>query len=318
MVLKFTKKKAQSNKTETPLKNISQICIKPKLDRLTILLDPPNELERSQIVAAAKNYLSTFDGFAHTVKKNGYQYSGHLSFTGMKSKALVQLIAKTPSKPFFRLEINPAKLGSSGIAQLHAALTQLMDGGLDYLKKHGRVSRLDVAFDLPSDELGISMNDFHFLPQEGLLRRDFSVGGDLETIYLGQPKGNQWRLYRKDKEQQKKKRTIPPTIRLERVLKNPNLKLADLKGLANPFSSVKLLEILPPKPALEKSWRWVLFQDCVRVRGITGALQMLPESRRKTYRAYLNSKNAGWWNPDEIWSLWPSAISDLALLDLGS
>lgn len=233
MIIKLVKKAAQSNKTETPDKSQLSNLLSLKLDRITILMDPPNEVEKNKIISAVNNYLPTFEGFSNTSKKNGYKYSGKLKLNSSKSQPFIQLISKDQSKPFFRMELNPTKIGQSGFMELHAALTTLMDSGLHYLHLHARISRLDIAIDIPEESLGININDFHFLPYEGLSRRDFSVGGRLETIYLGTPKGNQWRLYRKDKEQLKKKRKIPPTIRLERVLKNPSLKLADLASFSN-------------------------------------------------------------------------------------
>ena len=318
VILVIKKKKTQSNQTKNPPKNDIGTLIQPKLDRITLLMDPPNEQEKSQIISAAFNYLPSLEGFTNTSKKNGYKFSGKLKLEASKSQPLLQLIAQDRSKPFFRLEMNPAKLGQSGLIELHSTLISIMDGGLNYLKIHGRISRLDIAIDLLEDEFGITMNDFQFLPVEGLTRRDFSVKGDMETVYLGHPKGNQWRIYRKDKEQQKKKRKIPPTIRIERVLKNPNLKFVDLPALENPFSTSRILALIPSAPPNEKIWQWLIFQDCVKVRGITGALQLLPASRRKIYRGYLNKWNADWWNPNDIWAHWPSVLAQLAILELGS
>ncbi|WP_440409449.1 hypothetical protein [Neorhizobium petrolearium] len=317
MALKlFKKKHAPSNQIKNPIISKLTSGIRPRLDKLTILMDPQSPSDRQAIHDSLYSVLPALSRFSNSSKKEGFGFSGKLSFQESKRSVFIQASPKSEQKPFFRMEMNPSKLGETGLFELHQDLITLMPHGYNYLIEHGRVSRIDVAVDLPMKELGLTMDDLHFLPMQGLTRRDFSVGGKLETIYLGLPKGNQWRIYRKDKEQKKTKgRSLPPTIRVERVIRNPQMKLISLNQMTNPFSGTRLLQKLPPLPTGEKEWQWLMFQDSVRSRGITSALQLLPPVRRQRYRAHLDKFEEGWWDPKGIWLHWSQVLSDLRLID---
>ncbi|HRI90520.1 MAG TPA: hypothetical protein PLS93_02570 [Accumulibacter sp.] len=64
-----------------------------------------------------------------------------------------------------------------------------------------------------------------------------------------------------------------------------------------------------------KTYLWAMFQDSIKVRGLTGALNLLPEAKRTTYRAWLKQHPVPWWNPQAIWMQWDDYIADLRISD---
>jgi hypothetical protein len=98
--------------------------------------------------------------------------------------------------------------------------------------KNGRVSRIDVAVDLP----GVRMDQFLFLAHQGATNRQFATNGHLETFYFATSKGNQTRIYSKKKEQLAKGKSFGKSVvRVERTLRNLNMTIAELHQLKAPF-----------------------------------------------------------------------------------
>jgi hypothetical protein len=87
--------------------------------------------------------------------------------------------------------------------------------------------------------------------------------------------------------------------------------LSKLADLPNPFAGMKLVENMAPPPATDLStdgkvhWRWVMFCDSVQVRGLSGALALLPKDRAQDYKKHLAAHQKSWWQPEQIWSYWP-------------
>ena len=194
--------------------------------------------------------------------------------------------------------------------ELHAVLVMLMHNGWDYVLDHGKITRIDIAVDLP----GVRMDEFMFLPQQGLTMAQWAVDGHLETLCFGKPGGNQTVIYNKKKEQLAlgKPWLGKSVVRVERRLRSPAAKkLADLKQWSNPFAKMVLTEIMPPPPDNGKDRQWSMFEDSINVRGLTNALALLLEDRRKKYRAHLKQHPQKWWDPEAIWSHWPEAYTAL-------
>ncbi len=62
---------------------------------------------------------------------------------------------------------------------------------------------------------------------------------------------------------------------------------------------------------IERGVKVLMFEDSVKVRGLTAALAVLPEERRTKYRAYLKEHTKPWWKPDAIWGNWSQALKIL-------
>lgn len=316
-------KKKPSNKGQSPLKTAEGIGIEGKstpyrllIDKITILVDPPSQTATYEITANALDALPVHPKFKPGKAKQGYKLTGVVSVLGGKRPVHIQVAPKAEGKPFMRLEFNPAKIGAAGLHELHTVIAQFLPGGFGYLIAHGRVSRLDIAVDFVVGSSRLAMDDLVFFPHDGApFVREYGAGGHLQTTMLGKGGGNQWKLYRKDKEQKAKKgRTIPATIRVERVLRGQKMKLASLPSLANVFAPTTFAHSLPPRPAWEDEARWTLFSDSVKVRGITNALLLMPNARRTKYRKHFKEHPAPWWKPTAIWGQWKPLLADLMLV----
>lgn len=216
----------------------------------------------------------------------------------------------------FRVEFSPVDIGNKGLEELHAALLMVMDGGWKSFVEHGRVTMIEITVDLPS----IGVDQFDVIPKQAVYRQAWGKDGHLETIVLGKAKGNQTKIYNRGKKRTDKgqKWLGPLTTRVERRLRPQGLKLTELPMMTNPFAHIVLPVSNLPTPPNEpesKSYLWSMFQDSIKVRGLLGALKLLPEVKRATYRAWLKQHPVSWWNPKMIWWHWSKYISDLRIGD---
>ena len=216
----------------------------------------------------------------------------------------------------FRAEFSPVDLGENGMEEFHLALKPLMNDGWQSFAEHGRVTMIEITVDLPD----ISVDQFDPLPKQAVYRQAWGKDGHLETIVLGKASGNQTKIYNRGKKRTDKgqKWKGPLTTRVERRLRPQGLKVTTLPTISNPFAGITLPSTSIPPPPDEpetKTYLWLMFQDSVKVRGVSGALNLLPEGKRTTYRAWLKQHLKPWWDPQAIWLHWPKYISDLQISD---
>ena len=313
--------KATSNKTQTLIKKTwppkpPQSDLKPFIDKLTVVIKPADEAFAHNMHAAIWTALNDKDVFQSLgTGKNGWDR--------------VQLIALdyTAYRPYFsykygkgahgenvalraRLEFNPRKLGPDGLMALHSVLNSMWEGGWNYVVNHGRITKIDVAVDVP----GARMDDFHCVPHQGASQTLIGRDGHLQTLYHGKSKGNQTAIYsvKAKRKAKKQKWDGSSVVRIERRLRNPSpYKITDLKDLKNPFAGMAFAMMPGPPPlglGAGKEWMWSMFQDSVTVRGCAAALALLPTLRKTQYRNHLKKFPKPWWNPDAIWKNWPTAF----------
>lgn len=193
-----------------------------------------------------------------------------------------------------------------------------MPDGWLYFVKHGRITMIEVTVDVPN----VTVEDFHVLPPQGPSAMTWKVNGKLETLVLGKSKGNQTKVYDRGKKRIAKGQgwTGPPTTRIERRLRlTKAMPLSQLPSMANPFAHLQMIVPTvgcPSTMAKSKEYEWTLFLDSVQVRGLSSALKLLPEERRTTYRKWLEKHPVPWWQPDAIWSHWPSVLDNLEIASL--
>jgi hypothetical protein len=89
--------------------------------------------------------------------------------------------------------------------------------------------------------------------------------------------------------------------------------LHQLSKLKNPFAGIFLLSELPGPPLGEKPWIWELFEDSANWRGLGPALARLPPAKRTRFRKHIKSYCPPWWNPDDVWTNWPTSLDLLNL-----
>jgi hypothetical protein len=283
----------------------------PFIDRLSATLKVPDGSVGKEITSAHWSVTSDQTVFGPAKPSKGYRKAYHLKLASVADST------KWPHYQFawaedvltkIRLDFIPIDLGKDGMIDLHAIVTTLMPGGWTYFIGHGRITRIDVAVDLP----GVTMNDFHPLPSGCVKNVARNRKGQLQTIELGGSKGNQTVLYdRKAKRiAHKKPWKGKEGVRVERRLRMPNLWLRDLAQLQNPFGAVALIASYVPQPDFEtNSGRWLQFMCTVQVLGLPSALATLPSARRTKYRAHLSSHSSDIWKPESLFARWRAYLA---------
>ena len=165
-----------------------------------------------------------------------------------KIKATLLLQPLNPRNNYFKLEYSPDKFGDTGRQLLGEYLQEIL--GDDYLEQlqQGRLTRLDVAFDIRR----VSLKDFLIVDLRGgkssIIRG--LRGGDVETYYFPFKGTNQLCVYDKLQEDidtngaAATNRIRIPRIRFEyRYRRMSRYTLGDIVGrLENPFHNFQVKE----------------------------------------------------------------------------
>jgi hypothetical protein len=289
--------------------------LQPFIDKISIVITPPDE-EQAHLSYKAIMLMAdepeVFINAGPKTKWGKFNFAKRIPLTKSPARPLFQAELKAKKAVTIRLEFNPRKVGADGFVELQSILMCLIDYGWGSVIEHGKITRIDIAVDLPSTRPAA----FAVLPQQALVTKDWAVNGKLETFAMGKPKGNQTVVYNKKKQRlaQKQPWDGPSVTRVERRLRNPPISsLKELPNLPNPFHAMTLVE-MPDAPENEKQkWIWQLFKDAVTVRNLPAALALVPKERRTMYRAHLEKHQHELWDPDAIWKNWPAALNELKM-----
>lgn len=322
MSLTVIKKKASSNKTTTlpkPVPSVSPLKASqaasvpgdyiPFIDKLSLTLTLPSD-DLSLIYGNVHVALKAASIFQQAKSSHGFKTNRLIALphADTAERVLFQFDKGEGKVPHFRIEFNPLKIGEKGITDLDNAFYDIFSDGWLYVVKHGRISRIDVAVDIP----GVRMDDFLVLPTMGITHQRIFRDGHLETLYLGSKKGNQTRIYSKKKEQEANGKAFGQSVvRIERMHRNLGMSINELKTLSNPFETLLLTEQMPPPPVGTDEKRWSRFQDSVKMRGQASALALLPKTQKAEYKKHLEKHTKTWWNPKAIWAHWPAVVQTL-------
>ena len=316
MPIKIIYNKKPSNKAQTLPENLPKAS-KPFIDKISVVLDPASERDAYDTHAQLFPMFDDEELFKNAgkgAKWGPYKIAKRLKLPNLvddKKYPLLQYAYSGKKAEQLRLEFVPVDLGWEGMAGLHASLG-MVDGGWGYFIKHGRVTRIDVAVDVPNTR----MDGFLFLPQQTLTTMQWKVNGQLQSLVFGKKSGNQTSIYSRNKKRLAKGQSWSgePEVRVERRLTNlKHQMVSSLPSLPNPFSAMQMTLNLPGPPPDGKAWEWLMFEDSVNVRGLCPALALLPEERRTKYRKHLAAHPQPWWNPDAIWAQWPAMLDELKI-----
>lgn len=223
-------------------------------------------------------------------------------------RLLIQVGRRGKTTCDYRIECNPALLGSGGMLRVRDVLDLILpNGGRNFLE-NGLVTRVDVALDLP----GLSVNDVIVRSRRQRVHGIFSDHTGMPTThYFGRTKNNHSAVYTK------MTADAEPALRIERRIK-PRCRGADLPLLDNPFTSLQVVRAASLYPYLH----WTVpeyFLDSVRIRGFNHVLKKLPVRRRKELAACLNDPRLSLLSDiDEIWRCWPTVLLEIGLDSLTS
>ncbi|MGY3472743.1 hypothetical protein [Bradyrhizobium ottawaense] len=291
-----------SNKPQT-LPN----SIVPFIDKLSVTFNIPAEQGPTfhKLLADALPYKNIFQAAKNNSR---YKITRNIALHSTAERILFNAGPKHPGFPDCRLEFNPSKLGWQGINDLDAILMELLPGGWEYVWKHGQITRIDIAVDLP----GVGVEDFNILPSMSLTHRTYAQNGICQSIYIGKPSGNQFRIYDKAGEQKAKGINLgQQTTRVEKTFRGLAISPSELGQLPNPFAQLVMVAKLPLAPPDECPRLWARFLDSVAKRGLGPALALLPKMQRTRYRKHMANQPKAGWDPQAFWATWSQAVSDL-------
>lgn len=289
----------------------------PLIDKITITLPYPNSAYKDSVLhGGSQDYNTTFQQAVYDAVNDGnvfkpaqwrgYKLAYCLSLKETYSKPLIQIFPKETSWAHVaRVEFNPTKLGAAGLEELGFTLGMLFFGDLDYVWKHGRVTRLDVAIDLHN----VTLSELHFLKSWGTTQKSFSQDGQIETVYLGKSTSQQTKIY--DKCAQLGIQGTQPVTRIERQLKL-NSSLHKITDVSFPFKHLTLVENWPKAPDGIEPWLWGMIADSIEVRGPVATLANLPNDLQKKALKAIKQETSSVWQPELFWSHWPNVVSQFS------
>ncbi|OWK18713.1 hypothetical protein AJ88_00895 [Mesorhizobium amorphae CCBAU 01583] len=196
------------------------------------------------------------------------------------------------------MEFNPARLTAQAWKDLRLFLQTTVDPTPSAFMNNGRVTRIDLAVDLPGMEVGSVIIQTTKKKKVGVYS---DQSGEPQTVYLGAPTGkNRVVAYTKIN-----KATGVKSVRVEcRV--NPKCHGSDLQEIANPFASITLVPT-SVLDGIDLGMPPVFLADSIRLRGLARALKLLPHGKRKLVEYALVSGEA--LCPTPMTSGWSSPLS---------
>ena len=217
-------------------------------------------------------------------------------------KCTLQLGAWNSGTNPYRIECNPSKLDQASRDELDTLLLSITGETFRDFVLNGKVTRLDVAADLPD----VTVDDV--IVRSSHVRKHGIYSGQTgipETIYVGSIGGTA--AY--DKGKAAKDGIV--RLRVERRLR-PNCPGIGLPHIKEPFDKIRvvpteLLVPFVPAPA-------TVFFDSMRVRGFSRVLNMLPHRDRVRVDGVVRDVNNSLLPPD-LWDAWPSCLEDSGLLE---
>jgi hypothetical protein len=319
--MKIPKSADVSNKPPT-----AEICI----DKVSITLDVEKDdaidhknAIRETMFDFAKQAKYPFTKFGRISAKGG-RYEAALRIhapnepgdvNGPWSKeifATLQCNPKNGQGGFLRLEWNPAKWTRSGSSLLLGTLEQVMfyTPQFDQLLSNARVTRVDVALDIP----GILPGDYLWAVSGGHYREWRLHSGKLETLYLGAKDATKGfiRIYDKGVE------TGEPGLkmtRVERVFRSNKLRLQDLPARSNVFHSLRCYDVYAALTGLgplgvPPMHRNTAHDTCC-LRGLGPGVDRFENVKlQKALMKAIKPSVPAFWDPSAIWSKWPAAVAD--------
>ena len=144
---------------------------------------------------------------------------------------MIQAGPRFPGIADYRFEFNPTKIGPDGLSYIRNFIDSVTGIGTNALFANGKVTRIDIALDLP----GLSLDEV-IVRSKGQRKHGVYTGqtSRLETLYLGSVKSNRTAVYTKVK-------GAIEFLRIERRMKPTDIRGHELFGLTNPFDKVQLI-----------------------------------------------------------------------------
>jgi hypothetical protein len=171
-----------------PIQSVPQ----PFIDKISIVMEPSPKIAHDMYMTMTETFddSTVFKDAGYGAKLKGYKVAKrialkslvdakkwpllHIAYDGQQ-----QLVLKA------RLEFVPVDLKSQGMIELHLALMEIVEDGWHEFVKGGRITRIDVAVDLPY----ATMDSFLYLPPQSISVMRWKSNGKLQTATYGKKAG---------------------------------------------------------------------------------------------------------------------------------
>lgn len=240
------------------------------------------------------------------------KYSKRLNFWPEKKRTTANIeVGVTKSKhKYFKLGLYPSKFRDGDLDKIKFILSTLFsDWSYEGLFASARVSYIEIAHDF------LNKDTAFYLPYHSASRTsEFhkNPDGSNGSAYLGSKKSSKrYCVYDKAKQliETQGKSNLKKRMRVEVRLRKTGLKPVQLvDGLENPFQGLELLDVQTLVDLSDEA-AWVDFVQACRCVGTASALKQCNKKLRKLYKARLESAKVGWWDANQWWSKWPSAVA---------
>lgn len=215
-----------------------------------------------------------------------------------RNTLLFQLATNSKKKLPIRCEFNPQKVD---MAMVHEYINCLAKCSWDKFIKPARITRIDLAVDLP----GMSLEQLAFNVKGVKLAQAYTgIQGTpaIQTLYFGSKESKQYfAIYDKGREESKKTgKVYIPKVRIEARLRNQKIPYNDLLSMKNPFESLDVFDLRFVQKNSDEYER--CFWSLAQYQTVRGALKKSPKNKIKSLVSSVNRQECSWWEPKEIWN----------------
>lgn len=271
-------------------------------DRVTVTYQPP-DFDEQKVQNRMEELLKVT--IARRTKTLLYKRSARVCLDAdFKRSILVQYGPYNSGIRFARVEFNPSK---DDMELVKGAINCIFPAGYAGLVAEGVCTRIDATVDLHNKHINDLVLSFPGLSKSSA----FMSKGGFETYYLGSKGSKKLRcIYDKNAELKRKglKPYPYPVTRIEcRII--GGCSFSELQQLGNPFASIGVQELSDLQ--YQNDDCYYLFRALCVSSGAQNALLAVPKNHRQKYRKYLKDVAPEWWNADDIWADWDSAVAPI-------
>jgi hypothetical protein len=288
------------------IKNTAEVAYKISLDRLTICFNEPNResVKKSAGLLLDDHITKSIPGMKVT-KNQRYHVSCSIPFptdtNAPRHPVCFEAGPRHSGQASFRLDFNPNKFPPPAILELCVFLNCIIDADDLVFFRCGKITRCDVALDMPALHVADTIVWGRRFQKHGLYS---DRSGNPETVYLGTPRSRRIVIYDKPNED-------GAHLRLETRIK-PRVLGQQLAQLPNPFAGVKLYSAtFPDAAALGIPAQFVA--DSMRIGGIKRAMKPLDKPQRVALEKARAATVSLIPNLDTLWAAWPDVLKGYGL-----
>ena len=283
-------------------KSVKDMLYKLSLDRLSICFNEPNKesVKKTCGLLISDHMTQCIPGMVATANAR-YEVSCKIPLPsdsqGLKSTVCFEAGPRSSGQSPFRLDFNPSKLSPAGLNELFGHLDGWIDENAFAFFHAGKITRCDVALDLPG------YRNENLIVRTPRLRKHgvySDQAGNPETTYVGTPRGAR-RVVAYDKPF-----GLDTSLRLECRLK-PGIKGHQLAKLPNPFLGIELL----PADFSDDAGLGIPAQyvaDSFRIGGLKRALKPLDAAQKKALKGAYETAKSLLPTLDSLWDTWPDVL----------